>query len=101
MRSFSTVCRLLLLLGILSILIKMDSAGPVFFEQERVGKNGQKFNIFKLRSMRVDAPKYAISPDEAQDSRITRIGRLLRRTSLDELPQLLNVRLRQRHACAS
>jgi exopolysaccharide biosynthesis polyprenyl glycosylphosphotransferase len=79
------------LLGLLSILIKLDSAGPVFFQQERVGKNGQKFNIFKLRSMRVDAPKYAISPDEAQDSRITRIGRLLRRTSMDELPQLLNV----------
>ncbi len=76
---------------IIAVLIKLDSPGPVLFYQERVGLKGRKFTIFKFRSMHVDAPSYAKSPLHPTDNRITQIGRLLRKTSLDELPQLLNV----------
>jgi lipopolysaccharide/colanic/teichoic acid biosynthesis glycosyltransferase len=71
--------------------IRCESKGPIFFRQTRVGCNGKLFQILKFRSMKVDAPKYARSPDEHTDVRITRVGRLLRKTSLDELPQLINV----------
>ncbi|UPK45233.1 MULTISPECIES: sugar transferase [Paenibacillus] len=74
-----------------AIMIKLDSKGPVIFRQERYGKNGVKFNIYKFRTMRTDAPKYSASPTTSDDPRITRLGRLLRKTSLDELPQLLNI----------
>jgi exopolysaccharide biosynthesis polyprenyl glycosylphosphotransferase len=74
-------------------LIRLDSPGPALFIQQRVGRNGALFNIFKFRSMFTTAPKYAASPTSSHDPRITRIGRLLRRTSLDELPQLTNVLL--------
>ena len=73
------------------ILIKLDSPGPVFFKQKRVGYRGRLFSIYKFRTMKVDAPKYAVTPNSTQDPRITRIGKWLRRTSLDELPQLFNV----------
>jgi exopolysaccharide biosynthesis polyprenyl glycosylphosphotransferase len=76
---------------LLAILIKLDSRGPALFRQERVGLNGRRFRMFKFRTMYTDAPIYAYSPKEAHDTRITRLGRFLRRTSLDELPQLLNV----------
>jgi exopolysaccharide biosynthesis polyprenyl glycosylphosphotransferase len=76
---------------VIAIMIRLESPGPVFFRQTRVGKNGKLFTLYKFRSMKVDAPKYELSPTEAADPRITHIGRLLRRTSLDELPQLINV----------
>lgn len=76
---------------LLAIAIKCESRGPIFFRQTRVGQNGKPFEILKFRSMKVDAPRYARSPLEQTDKRITRIGRLLRKTSLDELPQLINV----------
>ena len=76
---------------LLAIAIRMESRGPIFFRQTRVGKNGKPFEILKFRSMKVDAPKYARSPLEQTDSRITRVGRFLRKTSLDEVPQLINV----------
>jgi exopolysaccharide biosynthesis polyprenyl glycosylphosphotransferase len=76
---------------LLAILIKLDSKGPALFRQERVGLNGRRFRMFKFRTMNTDAPAYAYSPKESDDLRITRLGRFLRRTSLDELPQLLNV----------
>jgi exopolysaccharide biosynthesis polyprenyl glycosylphosphotransferase len=76
---------------LLCALIRMDSPGPVLFRQLRVGKGGRLFSVYKFRSMRVDAPKYEFSPTESDDPRITRIGRFLRRSSLDEIPQLLNV----------
>ena len=79
---------LFLLLG---ILIKLDSRGPALFRQERIGLNGLRFRMFKFRTMYTEAPAYAYSPKESDDLRITRLGRFLRRTSLDELPQLLNV----------
>jgi lipopolysaccharide/colanic/teichoic acid biosynthesis glycosyltransferase len=79
------------LLAVVALAVHMDSTGPVIFKQRRVGKNGRPFDIYKFRSMRVDAPKYGFSPTESQDTRITRVGRYLRKTSLDELPQLFNV----------
>jgi lipopolysaccharide/colanic/teichoic acid biosynthesis glycosyltransferase len=77
--------------AILSILIKIDSNGPVFFKQERVGKNGKPFLIYKFRTMiqNAEAKGPALSSDF--DPRITRIGRFLRKTRLDEFPQFYNV----------
>ncbi len=79
------------LMAILALAVKMDSPGPVFFKQKRIGKDGVVFNIFKFRSMFVDVPKYAVNPDSHRDVRITRVGRFLRKTSLDELAQIVNV----------
>lgn len=76
---------------LLAVFIRMESKGSVFFRQQRVGQGGRRFEILKFRSMRTDAPQYARSPDEQSDPRITRIGRFLRKTSLDEMPQLINV----------
>jgi lipopolysaccharide/colanic/teichoic acid biosynthesis glycosyltransferase len=72
-------------------LIKLDTEGPVLFRQKRIGKDGDPFDIWKFRSMRVDAHPYARSPAGDHDPRLTRIGRILRRFSIDELPQLVNV----------
>jgi len=77
--------------ALIAALVKMTSPGPVFFRQERVGKGGSLFHIYKFRTMYRDAPQYSQSPGAGEDPRITPLGRLLRRTSLDELPQLLNV----------
>jgi lipopolysaccharide/colanic/teichoic acid biosynthesis glycosyltransferase len=71
--------------------VKLDSPGPAFFRQRRIGKDGRAFLIWKFRSMYMDAPRYASSPTSNQDRRLTRIGRLIRRFSVDELPQLINV----------
>jgi len=79
------------LLLLLALLIKLDSKGPALFRQERVGLNGRRFRMFKFRTMYADSPAYAYSPKDSYDLRITRLGRFLRRTSLDELPQILNV----------
>tara|TARA_Y100001958_G_C21211847_1_gene537507 strand:+ start:130 stop:1470 length:1341 start_codon:yes stop_codon:yes gene_type:complete len=76
---------------IIPILIFKDSKGPIFFKQERIGLNGKKFSLYKFRSMFVDSPKYAHCPVDSRDPRITKTGSWLRKTSLDELPQLLNV----------
>jgi exopolysaccharide biosynthesis polyprenyl glycosylphosphotransferase len=76
---------------LLPILIKLESPGPALFRQTRVGKDGKPFEILKFRTMRVDAPKYATTPRSGDDPRLTRLGKFLRRTSIDELPQLLNV----------
>src|SRR5690606_26694581 len=73
------------------VLIKLDSEGPVVFKQKRVGLHGKEFSFYKFRTMKVDAPKYAHTPQDSSDPRITRVGRWLRRMSLDELPQLFNV----------
>lgn len=77
--------------AIVAIWIKLSSPGPVFFRQQRVAKEGRPFGILKFRSMYITAPKYGTSPDQATDPRVTSAGRFLRKSSLDELPQLLNV----------
>jgi putative colanic acid biosynthesis UDP-glucose lipid carrier transferase len=77
---------------IIAIAIKLDSPGPVFFRQQRGGWNGETFRIWKFRSMHVQSPEAGvITQARKSDSRFTRVGALLRRTSVDELPQLMNV----------
>jgi lipopolysaccharide/colanic/teichoic acid biosynthesis glycosyltransferase len=78
-------------LALVALLIRLDSPGPAVFRQRRVGKDGVEFRLWKFRSMRRDAPEYARSPTSDTDARLTRAGRLIRRVSLDELPQLINV----------
>ncbi len=73
------------------LLIRMTTPGPGLFVQKRVGKNGKQFDMYKFRTMYTAASAYEYSPRSEGDSRITRIGRYLRRTSLDEIPQLINV----------
>nr|WP_241657214.1 exopolysaccharide biosynthesis polyprenyl glycosylphosphotransferase [Halobacillus salinus] len=74
-----------------AVAIKMESEGPVFFTQERVGLNGKYFRIFKLRSMTVDAEKNGAQWALKNDVRVTNIGKFIRMTRIDELPQLYNV----------
>lgn len=76
---------------ITSLLIKIESRGPVFFSQIRTGKNGRDFVIYKFRSMRTDAEKDGAQWAQKNDSRVTRIGKIIRLTRIDELPQLINV----------
>jgi exopolysaccharide biosynthesis polyprenyl glycosylphosphotransferase len=79
------------LLLLLALLIKLDSPGPAIFRQERIGQHGRPFRMFKFRTMYSSLPSYEFSPQSGNDPRITRLGRLLRWLSWDELPQLFNV----------
>lgn len=79
------------LFAMLAVLVKRSSPGPVFFRQDRVGKDGKLFSMYKFRTMYRDAPQYSYSPGAGDDPRVTPTGRFLRRASLDELPQLINV----------
>lgn len=96
-RIFDFVCSTLGLivlspvLIVIAIKIKIDSDGPVFFKQIRVGKRNKKFEILKFRTMVVDAEKLGRQITVGNDSRITKIGAFLRKYKLDELPQLINV----------
>lgn len=79
------------LMCIIAILIKIDSSGPVIFSQERLGKDGAPFLIYKFRSMNVDAEKDGPKWAAENDNRCTRIGKILRKGRLDEIPQLWNI----------
>ena len=79
------------ILIVLAIWIKIDSKGPVFYKQVRVGQNGIDFGLFKFRSMVVDADKKGLITVGGRDPRITRSGYFIRKYKLDELPQLINV----------
>lgn len=79
------------LLIIVAVIIKLTSKGPVIFVQERVGRNNKNFNIYKFRTMRVNAASYGSLTVGSRDHRITAIGYFLRKFKLDELPQLFNV----------
>jgi lipopolysaccharide/colanic/teichoic acid biosynthesis glycosyltransferase len=80
------------LLLIAAVAIKLDSRGPVIYRQRRVGKDGQQFEVYKLRTMRLGADPVGVgTPVLEDDPRVTRVGGLLRRFSLDELPNLVNV----------
>lgn len=83
------------ILLIIALLVKLSSNGPVFFKQERLGLNGKIFKIIKFRTMVVNAENIGsgICINKKNDNRITKIGKFLRATSLDELPQLINVLL--------
>ncbi|HIF9528294.1 TPA: sugar transferase [Photobacterium damselae] len=100
-RFFDFICSFLGLIILSPIIIliivwiKCDSDGPIFFLQQRVGLNGKLFNIFKFRTMIPDAEKKGLKVTVGIDPRITKSGHFLRKTKLDELPQLLNVFLGQ------
>ncbi|MBZ6527604.1 sugar transferase [Aerococcaceae bacterium DSM 111021] len=91
--SFFGIVLLSPLLLIIAIMIKIDSSGPIFFKQDRIGKDGVTFEIIKFRTMVTNAEKLGdgLSIKSKSDSRITKVGSFLRNTSLDELPQLFNV----------
>jgi lipopolysaccharide/colanic/teichoic acid biosynthesis glycosyltransferase len=76
---------------VLMVMIRRDSPGPAIFRQRRAGRHGCPFTFFKFRTMRTDADPFGDSPDSGGDPRLTRVGRRLRESSLDELPQLVNV----------
>jgi exopolysaccharide biosynthesis polyprenyl glycosylphosphotransferase len=80
-----------LLVPVIALLVRLEDGGPVFFRQERVGRGGKPFMIWKFRTMRVDAESGGPVWAAQNDSRVTRLGRLLRRTRLDELPQFFNL----------
>ena len=82
---------LLPLFVIISIAIKMESKGSVIFIHNRVGKGGGIFKLYKFRTMYIESNPYAVNPIDLDDPRITRVGRFLRKTSLDEIPQILNI----------
>ena len=84
---------LLPLFVVLAILVKFTTPGPIFFTQERIGKNGRPFQIIKFRTMVVDAESAGPQLSSSNDPRITKIGRFMRKTRLDEFPQFLNVLL--------
>ena len=96
-RAFEVAFSVALLLFTLPVLvltmiaIKLESPGPVFYKQERVGLNGKRFNIIKLRSMRTDAEKNGPQWAAKNDPRVTRVGKFIRKTRIDELPQLINI----------
>ena len=83
------------ILVLLSIAIKLNSKGPIIFKQKRLGKNGKVFNMYKFRTMYVDAPDLRNEDGSTfnsdDDPRVTKVGKILRKTSLDELPQILNI----------
>lgn len=97
-RTLDFICSLLALIVlsplflILIIAIKLDSKGPVLFKQKRVGIHKTHFNILKFRTMRIDTPKYVPTHQlKNPEQYITRVGKFLRKTSLDELPQIWNI----------
>ena len=93
--SGAALCALWPLFLLIALAIVIDDPGPVFYRQVRVGRGGKEFRIFKFRSMVADADKKGLQITVGRDSRITRVGALLRKTKLDELAQLINVFLGQ------
>lgn len=89
--SFILLIFLMPLFLLISVFIKLDSKGPIIYKQKRIGKNLKEFNIYKFRTMGKNADKIGPEYTVAGDSRITKVGSFLRKYSLDELPQLLNV----------
>ena len=90
----SCVCALILLaipMGVIALKIKLESPGPVIYAQRRVGKNGKIFNVYKFRSMYVDAEKRGAQWAQGDDPRVTPFGKVMRKTRMDEIPQFWNV----------
>ncbi len=79
------------LIAFFALLVYLETPGPVFYAQERLGLNGKSFNIYKIRSMRIDAEKTGAMWANDGDERVTRVGKVIRKTRIDELPQLLNI----------
>lgn len=89
--SLTALVLLLPLFWVIAILIKISSKGPVFFSQSRIGKNNDLFKFYKFRTMKVGTPNVATDKLGDAESYITSIGKILRKTSLDEIPQLINI----------
>lgn len=89
---FAFFCLLILFVPmiIIAIAIKIDSKGPVIFKQERLGYKGKVYKMYKFRSMKVGAEKEGVYSN-SKDTRVTKVGKFIRATSLDELPQLINI----------
>lgn len=100
-RAFDLICSLILMIpvgiviGISAIFIKVEDGGPVFYMAERTGRFGIPFRMYKLRSMKVNAPDIRLADGSTyngeDDPRVTRFGRVARKTSIDELPQVINI----------
>ncbi|MFZ2188624.1 MAG: sugar transferase [Candidatus Moraniibacteriota bacterium] len=91
MLSFAILVTSSPILMIIAIAIKMTSKGPIIFSQKRVGRNGELFRLYKFRSLYINSNPYAVTPTKSNDARITTVGKFLRDTGLDELPQFVNV----------
>ena len=91
MASLGLLVLTLPLMLLTALLIRLDSPGPILYRQERVGLHGQSFTLLKFRSMRADAEAHGPAWAQTKDPRITRVGQIIRKTRIDELPQLLNV----------
>lgn len=89
--SISSLVVLLPILLVIVIVIKLSSKGPTLFKQERAGKHGEPFVLYKFRTMKIDTDPFGPSPKSDKDLRLTKFGRFLRGFSLDELPQLYNI----------
>lgn len=89
--SFIGLCFLVPFFILISVIVKIDSRGPVFYLQQRVGRGGRLFHLFKFRTMHTEADKLTAITVGKRDSRITHVGYYLRKYKLDELPQLINV----------
>lgn len=76
---------------IIGIIIKLDSKGPIFFTQMRIGRNNELFKLYKFRTMKIGTPNVATDKLDNSKSYLTAVGKILRKTSLDELPQLINI----------
>lgn len=79
------------ILIIVAVLIKLEDQGPVIYSQKRSGKDGRYFIIYKIRSMRLDSSKYDVRWTDKEDARITKVGKIIRRTRIDEIPQFINI----------
>ena len=88
--SLIAVIILALPMAIIALLVRIQDGGPAIFKQERLGKDGKSFYIYKFRTMIIDAEKGGVYSDN-KDPRVTKIGNILRKTSLDELPQFINI----------
>lgn len=85
----------LILIVVVGLAIKIEDGGPIFYMASRIGRNGKIFKMFKFRSMKVDAPDIRMDDGSTynaeNDPRVTKVGRFIRKTSIDELPQILNI----------
>jgi len=93
--SLASLVVLFPLMFLVALLIKFEDGGSVFYTQKRLGKNGKIFVIYKFRSMRMDAEKNGIKWADQEDSRVTNVGKFIRKTRFDEMPQLANILLGQ------
>lgn len=79
------------LIMIFGILVKLEDGGPIIYKQERLGKDGKIFNLYKIRSMRIDAEKFGVQWAQNNDPRVLNVGKFIRKTRIDEIPQLFNI----------